>query len=68
MRCRATASSAGWRVLDPVPPGLATSADAAPPAGDAGWWPAYTLVAGVLPPDALANSGKGVAFAAARST
>ena len=38
-------------------------ADSTPPAGDAGWWPAYTLVAGVLPPDALANSGKGVAFA-----
>jgi putative heme-binding domain-containing protein len=52
-----------WRVLDPVPAGLAISADAAPPAGDAGWWPAYTLVTGVLPPDALANSGKGVAFA-----
>ena len=50
-----------WRVLDPVPEALAGADVKPPPAGDAGWWPAYSLVSGVLPADALGTKGVGYA-------
>ena len=56
-----------WRVLDPVPESAAAD-QAKFPAGDSlGWYPAYSLVSGALPADALPTAaGKPVAFAQAQ--